>query len=240
MFDLLVIVFSIAVVLVAYFVRGVAGFGSALIAVPLLLLEFPLQAVVPLVVLMDFLGSLSQGANNRQHIAWRELFVLLPFTVIGVVSGLFIAQLVDARILLQILGGFIIVLAIYQLLPLATSRGSQVFAVPCGFFGGIVGTLFATGGPFYATYYLMRGLEKEKFRSSFATYFTFDGGIRIVGYLIVGFYARDEFINLLWLLPVAAIGLYLGGRAQLAISKLVYKRLISSLLILSGSMLLIR
>jgi uncharacterized protein len=40
-------------VFVAYLVRGVAGFGSGLIAVPLLSLAAPVPAVVPLVVALD-------------------------------------------------------------------------------------------------------------------------------------------------------------------------------------------
>ena len=61
-----------AVLFIAYLVRGIAGFGSGLIAVPLLALLFPIQAVVPVVVLLDYLGSASQGLSNRRLIAWRE------------------------------------------------------------------------------------------------------------------------------------------------------------------------
>jgi uncharacterized membrane protein YfcA len=50
-------------VFVAYLVRGVAGFGSGLIAVPLLSLAAPVPAVVPLVVALDYIGSVSQGCG---------------------------------------------------------------------------------------------------------------------------------------------------------------------------------
>jgi len=39
--------YAAAVLTVAYFVRGISGFGSGLIAVPLLALRFPLTQVVP-------------------------------------------------------------------------------------------------------------------------------------------------------------------------------------------------
>lgn len=41
------------IALAAYFVRGVAGFGSALVASPLLAQFYPLTLVVPLVVELD-------------------------------------------------------------------------------------------------------------------------------------------------------------------------------------------
>lgn len=67
----------------AYLVRGVAGFGSGLIAVTLLALQFPVTMVVPIVVLLDYLGSASQVLKNRGHIAWKEQLPLIPFTLLG-------------------------------------------------------------------------------------------------------------------------------------------------------------
>ena len=60
--------FSAIVLYVAYVVRGIAGFGSGLISVPLLALFFPL----PVIVLLDYVGSASQGLRNWKLIAWRE------------------------------------------------------------------------------------------------------------------------------------------------------------------------
>ncbi|HEY7041319.1 MAG TPA: hypothetical protein VID28_20800, partial [Methylomirabilota bacterium] len=54
-------VYSGLVLLLAYWVRGVAGFGSGLIAVPLLTLAWPVPLVVPLVVALDYLGSAGQS-----------------------------------------------------------------------------------------------------------------------------------------------------------------------------------
>ena len=39
---------------------------------------------MPIVVLLDYLGSASQGVRNRRVIAWREQLPLIPFTIIGV------------------------------------------------------------------------------------------------------------------------------------------------------------
>ena len=83
-------VYSVAVVFVAYLVRGVAGFGSGLIAVPLLTLISPITAVVPVVVSLDYIGSASQSVRNLDDIAWREQVVLLPFMLIGILGELYL------------------------------------------------------------------------------------------------------------------------------------------------------
>ena len=81
--DLTTIIYAAMVLFIAYLVRGVAGFGSGLISVPLLALRFPVTVVVPLVVFLDYIGSASQGLSNRQHIAWREQLPLIPFTLLA-------------------------------------------------------------------------------------------------------------------------------------------------------------
>src|SRR5712691_9934305 len=78
------------VLFVAYLVRGIAGFGSGLIAVPLLTLISPVTTVVPVVVSLDYIGSASQSVRNLGHIAWREQLVLVPSMLIGIGVGLWL------------------------------------------------------------------------------------------------------------------------------------------------------
>src|ERR1700675_1431675 len=163
-----------------------AGFGSGLIAVPLLSVVSPVPLVVPLVVLLDYLGSASQGLRNVERIAWREQLVLIPFMLVGVAVGLHLLTALPTRILARALGAFVIVYALYQFLPLPPLRGSRAFATVCGFFGGLVGTLFGAGGPFYVIYFNLRGLEKIAFRATFAVNFLIDGSVRLIAYLVMG------------------------------------------------------
>ncbi len=67
--DLVITISAVCIIFSAYLVRGIAGFGSGLIAVPLLSLFFPVTQVVPLVVFLDYIGSASQGLKNRERIA---------------------------------------------------------------------------------------------------------------------------------------------------------------------------
>ena len=79
--------YSGLVMLLAYWVPGMAGFGSGLIAVPLLTLVWPITLVVPVVVALDYLGSAGQGVRNVRRVAWREQLALVPFMIMGVGGG---------------------------------------------------------------------------------------------------------------------------------------------------------
>jgi uncharacterized protein len=221
-------------------VRGIAGFGSGLIAVPLLTLVAPMSMVVPLVVCLDYLGSASQGLRNRQAIAWKELIVLLPFTTIGVATGILALNNVATETLANALGWFVIVYAIYQLIVLPVLRASRIAATYCGFLGGLMGSLFNAGGPFYVIYFSMRTLDKTVFRSTFAANYLIDGGIRLVAYAAIGLFNGDLLLNFLLALPIAAIGLFVGGRVHLGLPQKIFVRFISLLLVASGALLILR
>ena len=67
------------VVAVAYTSFGLAGFGSTVIAMPLLAHFFALKFAVPLLMLLDIAAFLLFGARVRERIQYREIGWLVPF-----------------------------------------------------------------------------------------------------------------------------------------------------------------
>lgn len=229
------------IILGAYLVRGIAGFGSGLISIPLLALMLPLNIVVPMVGLLDYIASTSHGVKHRQAIQWRDILPLLPFTFTGVLTALYLFKTLDAHLLRSALGGFIVLYAFYSLLSSGpASHGSRLWAAPAGALGGLIGTLFGTGGPFYVIYLRLRQLDKSAFRATAATIFLIDGSSRIVGYFFSGFYELDTMVLLAAALPVMVVGLYIGGHIHTTISQRTFQQAIGLLLIGSGMALLWR
>jgi uncharacterized membrane protein YfcA len=233
-------VYSGLVVLLAYWVRGMAGFGSGLIAVPLLTLMWPVTLVVPIVVALDYLGSALQGIGNAERVAWREQGALIPLMIVGVAVGIWALSTVPTTVLARVLGAFVIAYAVYQMLPLPELRASRAAATYCGFLGGLVGTLFGTGGPFYVIYLNLRGLDRTVFRATFAMNFLIDGGVRLAAFVGAGLYSRQTLGYLLAAVPVAGAGLFVGGRIQTGFSPRAFQIVIRLLLLTSGVALLLK
>lgn len=231
---------ALAVLFFAYCIRGIAGFGSALIAVPLLALWFPLPLIVSLVLLLDWLASVSQGLPHRRLIRWLDLVPLLPFTVLGVLAGLYLHTVLASDRLIVPLAIFVIAYGLYTLLPFPSLRGGRGYAVPAGLLGGMVGALFGTGGPFYVIYLTLRQLEKREFRTTVAAIFVIDGLCRIIGFALAGFYTVATLTIFILALPVAGLALRLGGRIHLTITHGVFVRLVSLILLGSGVALLVK
>lgn len=230
---------SAAILAIAYFIRGIAGFGSGLIAVPLLAFVLPFSLVVPLMILLDYLASLSQGMSNRSDIWWKEIVVVIPFSIIGVVIALQFLTHTDAVSLHKVLGVLIILYGLYSLYGLrpkaVAGRGWGILA---GLAGGMIGALFGTGGPFYVSYLDSRGLDKAVFRATLATLFLLDGTGLLVGYAVVGRFTGDFLGMVLLALPIMALFMYIGGHVHTRLSQATFQRGISVLLIVSGVALL--
>lgn len=229
------------IIITAYTFRGVAGFGSGLIAIPLLVLLMPISVVVPMMVLLDYTASVSHSIKHREATQWHIIWPLLPFTLLGVVLALFLFKTVDTHLLVKSLGVFILLFALYNLFsPKPKRQGSRLWAVPAGTLGGLVGTLFGTGGPLYVIYLQLRQLDKTAFRATVATIFMIDGGIRVGGFFLSGFFSRETLLLAVIALPLMALAMYAGEHIHTNISQKTFHRAIGILLLGSGTALLLK
>lgn len=227
---------SAAILLTAYVIRGITGFGSGLIAVPLLALFLPLQFVVPLVLLLDFTASLVIGGFNARRVDWREVGWLIPFGVVGVALGTSLLVNLPAQPMLIALAVFVCVFALRTLLGISGDRPiSRLWALPASLTGGTVGALFGTGGPPYVIYLTHRIRDKGDLRATFSAVFFVEGLMRIASFVLAGLLMSKS----VWLAYVAALplvlgGLYLGGRVHLGLSARRMMQLVGGLLLMSS------
>lgn len=225
-----------AVVVLAYFIRGIAGFGSGLIAVPLLALFLPLTFVVPLILLLDFTASLVMGGLDLQRVQWREVGMLVPFSLIGVMVGTQLLVNLPLTPMLLILAAFIFVFAVRSLLNLKGEKPvSAWWAIPASFTGGTVGGLFGTGGPPYVIYLNHRIQDKTLLRATFSALFFIEGAVRIVTFFIAGLLmAQTVWWNALFALPLMLGALWVGGHVHTGLTQAHMTRLIGVLLLLAS------
>ncbi len=232
---------ALFILIVAYTFRGVTGFGSGLISIPLLALFLPLTFVVPFISVLDISASLVHVTHTRQHIAWKVILRAIPFAVLGVTFALFIIKSINTLILVKALGVFIILFAIYSLIaPTLKKNDSLVWPVFAGFFGSLIGTLFGTGGPFYVFYFQLQQLDKTVFRATCAAVFLVDGLIRAVGFTLSGFYTSTVLLSIAYALPIMIFAMYVGNHLHTNISQRTFQKAIGIFLIFSGFALLFK
>lgn len=232
---------ALIILIIAYTFRGVTGFGSGLISIPLLALFLPLTFVIPFISILDMSASLTHVIHTRQHISWKTISKAIPFAFIGVPIGLFVLKSIDTSILVKALGSFIILFAIYSLIsPKLKKNNSFIWPAFGGFFGSLIGTMFGTGGPFYVFYFHLQKLDKTVFRATCAAVFLIDGLIRATGFTLSGFYTSTVLLNIAYALPIMFLAMYIGEHLHTNISQRTFQKAVGIFLIFSGLALLFK
>ncbi|NNJ92140.1 MAG: sulfite exporter TauE/SafE family protein [Gammaproteobacteria bacterium] len=231
---------ALFIILLAYFIRGITGFGSGLIAIPLLAHLLPLTFVVPLILVLDFLASVVLTRHTKLQVQWHEIGVLLPPTIIGMLAGTFLLINLPREPLLLGLGSFVILFGLRYLFNVHSENPiSRWWSAPTGLAGGTIGAMFGTGGPPYVVYLSHRLQDKTQLVGTLSGIFMLEGALRVAIFLYIGLLSQDDMIgSLLLALPLMSLGLYLGTRVHLGISHRQQLGLIGGMLLLSGGSLI--
>ena len=232
------------VVLCAFFIFGVSGFGSSIVAVPLLVQIYPLKVVVPMMVIIDICASLYVGRRSSGDANTQELKWLFPFSLIGMVLGIFLLIRAPSEPLLLILGIFAAINGIRILVQRNIEFRDPInrwWAVPFGFFGGVFTALFATGGPVYVSYLGLRINNPKVLRATMAFAIFILAFLRLTLMLVTGLILSWEVIGLaVCLMPVTFLGMWAGSHIHTKLSNASMRIAYGSILFFSGLMLLLR
>ena len=200
------------IVTAAYTVYGLAGFGAAIVAIPLLAHFFPLRFAVPMMLVFDLFAGFLLGLKNHKHMDRREMLRLLPFLLVGMAAGVTLLAQASERWLLVVLGVFVLCYASWSLLSKAVPAPvSKRWAVPAGLVGGAFTALYGTGGPVYTIYLARRLPDKTALRATVGVLIFGAAIVRLALFTGSGFYNQQGLLPLAFaLLPCALLG-YLAG-----------------------------
>ena len=236
-----VLIFAPLIVLAANVVFSIAGFGLTLITIPLLAHLFPIKFVIPMVALLDVVATLRQATKLRDGVYKTELLVLLPFMLAGMVAGALLLVRLSAGVLLFALGAFVLVFGVYYAL-----RHDSVFRLarwtvaPIGLFGGTTSALFGVGSPLFIMYLTGRGATPDHIRATMPVIFSFTTVGRIILFAATGLFTGEIVLAAAALVPMTLLGLYIGNRLHVNLSRETMVRIIGGLLVMSGTSLIFR
>ncbi|WP_020655928.1 sulfite exporter TauE/SafE family protein [Massilia niastensis] len=230
------------IILLAYTVFGLTGFGSAITAMPLLVLLIPLRMAVPLMLVFDLAAGLLLGLKNRRVVDRKELLRLVPFMLVGMSIGLFALVKAPERLLLLTLGIFILAYCAWSLLLRPEVRQiSSRWSMPLGITGGVFTALFGTGGPIYTIYLARRLDDKLVLRATISSLIFISGLSRLAMFSSAGLYGQESLPMLAaFLLPCALAGLYLGNYLHSRLPAARVVQAIWAVLIVGGASLVLR
>ena len=244
-FSTMQLMWAAGVVFGAYVVRGMSGFGAGLIATPLLAFLLPMSTVVPVTALIVFVLFVFLTLRDRHQVLWDEFRRLLLPTLVGVAGGLYLFTTLDNRLLLKLLGGFLVAYAAYMLIAqwvgVKQVRLSEKWALPLGFLGAFIDSMFGGGGGTLVVIYLHgRNVGKAEFRATLAVLWFVEMIARIGGYTLAGYYTQSTLALVAAMLPFMLLGTWVGEKINAHISPDTFTKVLAVMLLLSGASLLLK
>ena len=241
-FSILQIIIMLITVVFSYIVFGMVGFGTALIASPVLLNFLPLSQIIPLLALLDMFAAVSNVVKDGKKADFSELKALIPLMFLGSFIGFILLMNINPSYALLAFGIFTLLYSIYSLSGFKPHKDlSKKYVVPFGLSGGIFGAMFGSGGFLYAIYLNGRIDVPEKIRVTQTTLIGCSTLFRVILFGTAGIYFSENILYLaLLFIPSMIIGSFIGKRITLKLSKQQFLKIINVIVLLSGISIIIK
>jgi len=193
---------------------GFAGVG--LITVVIMARLFPPRESTGVILPLLICGDVLSVFVFHQHARWREIWRMLPPTVVGIVAGYFLMQHIPGRAFGPVIGVIVLVMAALQ-----AARGSipQIYArVPhtrgfawfMGAWSGVATMLANAAGPVMALYFLAINLPKYTFVGTSAWFFLIVNVFKVPFSAHLGLISGASLLFDVLLIPVVGLGIATG------------------------------
>ncbi len=163
---MLVFLVLIAGAFLAAAISGAAGFGGALLLLPLLTRTVGVAEAVPLLTIAQLAGNLARVGFGYRSIAWRPVLIFLAFALPAAALGALAFAALPGSVAVRLIGGVILLFVILRrsgvlrLKPDARMLAAGGAAV--GFLSGLAGS----AGPLGAAVFLSLGLPPTAYIAS--------------------------------------------------------------------------
>ncbi len=227
------------VFLAAGFVQGLTGFGSALVAIPLLSLFMDVKRAVPLCILNGLAITTYLAIQLRRDLDPARIRPLLLGALPGILVGATMLKTMDSTFIRCGIGLLLVSYSLYSLFfhpgPLYPGRG---WAWLAGFLTGAIGAAFSAGGPPAIIYTTLSGWRKNEIKATLTGLFAINSGLIAVVHALTGVTTRATVAEFGLTLPFVLAGTALGSLVTARIDRTTYIRVIHILLTIMGLMLL--
>ncbi len=218
--------------------NALSGFGFALMSVPLMTIAVgPKDAVV----VSSIVGLASNSTimwRNRGDVDRPVVSRLLAGSLVGMPVGVVVLTRLAERPLEVMIAVAVLVAVLSLASGVRIGSTSPLIDLAAGFTSGTFNTSIGIGGPPVVVLLAGRGLDKAVFRSSAVTVFAIAGAVALVLFGLAGRYDRGVLVAALVALPALPLGLLVGDRVHHRVSEDRFRRLVLTLLAVTGSVTL--
>ena len=147
-------------------ISGAAGFGGALLLLPLLTRTIGATMAVPVLTLAQLIGNLSRISIGYKQIQWKSVLIFTAGAVPTTILGAWSFAVVPKDVITRIIGAAIIVFVILKYFKLIQFKPGNITMVCGGALVGLMSGLVGSAGPLGAAIFLSLNLPPVAYIAS--------------------------------------------------------------------------
>jgi uncharacterized protein len=145
---------------------GAAGFGGALLLLPILTFAVGVKAAVPILAVAQLLGNLSRAGIGWREIRWRPALAFSAGSIPASAIGALIFVALPTTLILRLIGIFLLIVVVLRHTTFGQRKLPDALLAPAGAGVGFLSSVAGSAGPLGAAVFLSLNLPPQAYVAS--------------------------------------------------------------------------
>jgi hypothetical protein len=232
----------ILIVITASLVKGITGFGFALVSLPPLLIWYSPTELIPILVFCNLVASVIIVLQKKEKkLVNKQFRSLIIYGAMFTIAGVLTLNYISEDFLLRIMSVFFILLSVLSLVGLKYSvKLSPIsYKIAGAFIGFLTGSISISGPPL-ALFLHSANIGNKEFREIFSWFSIVTSIIALIGYGFSGLLTLQTFKMSALFLPILFVGSFIGKRINHRMPISIFKKSILWITLGSSVFLLLK
>jgi uncharacterized membrane protein YfcA len=235
-------IWIILVIIFSSLIKGITGFGFALISFPLLLIWYTPKEIIPVLMICNLVASLLIILQKKRHrLLDKQSYLLMISGGVFTVVGVHVLGSTDGKTPIHLSGIFFIALT---LLSLRKNKSHEVklsnyIYLLAGTLIGFLNGAISISGPPLALFLNRAKVSNRKFREIFAWFSVITASIAIISYSQYGLLTKQTVTTSLLFVPILLVGTIVGKKLNARLSVNRFQTINIVLTIISSVLLIV-
>ena len=209
------------IIIVSSLIKGITGFGFALISFPFLLIWYAPKEIIPVLMICNLIASILIVVQKKEHkLLDKQSYLLIGAGGIFTMGGVIALSSTSGEVLVTMAGILFIALTIYSLIkrnPAKVKLPDSHFISAGAFIGFLTGAVSVSGPPL-ALFLNRARVNNRKFREIFAAFNVITASIALFGYFQADMITMEIIKTSLMFIPILLAGTITGKKLNSTMS----------------------
>jgi len=241
--DVTLIAIAGIIIFAAHFTKGFSGFGSALVALPLLVFFFDIKFALPVFLITDITASTIMCMKEERNFNWGILRAVVAGLLVGSIIGGILMGRTDSETLLKLFGIVVIAMALHIFLTRnmrVRIRRKGLWGLVTGMVSGTSHIMFGISGPPLVYYMSQISKDKQHLRATLYGIFYAANVFQLITYSMIGIMTARAIFFSLALIPFTLLGVLVGNRFFFKVDEERFREAITAIILVTGLLIVLR